>query len=225
MKITGLKKDNLHHAYLVSGGGEQFDDLQRSLASLFGVESLIGNPDAFVRELDALSVADARAIVEFAGRSALIAGASKIIIITFSTVTPEAQNALLKTLEEPAKDTYIFLLTPSVDMLLPTVLSRCQQVTLGNLEVEPPSESAEAFIKANVQERLKIIGKIVKGKDKSANKAQMLSILSGVEAYLAEHKELQEWQQKVEAVLQAKQYMHGKGAMAKMLMESVALVL
>ncbi len=225
MKITDLKKDKLHHVYLVSGSGEQFDDLHRSLASVFEVDGFAENPDAFVRQLDALSVSDARAIVEFAGRSALVSGAFKIIIVAFSTVTPEAQNALLKTLEEPVKDTYIFLLTPSVDMLLPTVLSRCQQVSLDNLEVEPPSESAEAFIRAGAQERLKIIEKIVKGKDKSTNKAQMLGILSGVEAYLAEHKELPEWQQKVEAVLQAKQYMHGKGAMVKMLMESVALVL
>ena len=40
------------------------------------------------------------------------------------TMTPQAQNALLKILEEPPADVYIFLLCESVSPLLPTVLSR-----------------------------------------------------------------------------------------------------
>lgn len=37
-----------------------------------------------------------------------------------------AANALLKTLEEPSPDSYIFLVTSRPDSLLPTILSRCQ---------------------------------------------------------------------------------------------------
>lgn len=37
----------------------------------------------------------------------------------------QAQNALLKTLEEPPEYAVIFLLTTNVDILLPTILSRC----------------------------------------------------------------------------------------------------
>ncbi len=37
-----------------------------------------------------------------------------------------ASNALLKTLEEPPTDSYIFLVTSRPDSLLPTILSRCQ---------------------------------------------------------------------------------------------------
>ncbi|MCR5594222.1 MAG: DNA polymerase III subunit delta [Lachnospiraceae bacterium] len=40
-------------------------------------------------------------------------------------MTPAAQNALLKTLEEPPAYGIIFLLTTSVDALLPTIQSRC----------------------------------------------------------------------------------------------------
>lgn len=38
----------------------------------------------------------------------------------------QASNALLKTLEEPAETTYLFLITSRPDALLPTILSRCQ---------------------------------------------------------------------------------------------------
>ena len=40
-------------------------------------------------------------------------------------MTPQAQNALLKTLEEPPEYAVIILLTSNVNALLPTILSRC----------------------------------------------------------------------------------------------------
>ena len=40
-------------------------------------------------------------------------------------MTREAQNALLKTLEEPPAYVVMFLLTSNVQMLLPTIQSRC----------------------------------------------------------------------------------------------------
>lgn len=45
----------------------------------------------------------------------------------------ETQNALLKTLEEPTDQTYIFLITSSEDRLLPTIRSRCQRVAFARL--------------------------------------------------------------------------------------------
>ena len=47
-----------------------------------------------------------------------------------STITTEAQNALLKTLEEIPSYAHIFIHSTSQESLLPTVISRCQIVTL-----------------------------------------------------------------------------------------------
>lgn len=46
------------------------------------------------------------------------------------TMTAEAQNSLLKTLEEPSSQLHLILQTTATDDLLPTVLSRCQTLTL-----------------------------------------------------------------------------------------------
>ncbi len=46
-------------------------------------------------------------------------------------LTEQAQNALLKTLEEPAGATTFILLAQRTGTLLPTVLSRCQRLTFG----------------------------------------------------------------------------------------------
>ena len=40
-------------------------------------------------------------------------------------MTVQAQNALLKTLEEPPEYTVILILTTSLESLLPTILSSC----------------------------------------------------------------------------------------------------
>jgi DNA polymerase III delta prime subunit len=46
-------------------------------------------------------------------------------------LTAEAQNALLKLLEEPPARAYLIIETDSVDQLLPTVISRCEIRTAG----------------------------------------------------------------------------------------------
>jgi hypothetical protein len=45
-----------------------------------------------------------------------------------------APNSLLKTLEEPARDTHFILLTRSPDLLLPTIKSRSQQMYVGDTQ-------------------------------------------------------------------------------------------
>ena len=47
-----------------------------------------------------------------------------------------AQNILLKTLEEPPPETFIFLITSRPEKLLSTIRSRCQRVQFGTLDEE-----------------------------------------------------------------------------------------
>lgn len=49
-------------------------------------------------------------------------------------MSPQAQNALLKTLEEPPEYVVILLLTTSKSMMLPTILSRCVQLDMRPVE-------------------------------------------------------------------------------------------
>ena len=49
-------------------------------------------------------------------------------------MTTQAQNALLKTLEEPPEYVVIILLTTSKDAMLPTILSRCVQLDMRPVE-------------------------------------------------------------------------------------------
>lgn len=61
-----------------------------------------------------------------------IAGTVKAVILyNAQFLTIEAQNALLKTLEEPPSDTIIILASNKKEALLPTILSRCTIIDLG----------------------------------------------------------------------------------------------
>ncbi len=61
------------------------------------------------------------------------------IIPNAELLTTEAQNALLKTLEEPPKHTKIYIESQSSSSLLPTILSRCQII---QLTTKPASNAA-----------------------------------------------------------------------------------
>jgi DNA polymerase-3 subunit delta' len=57
-------------------------------------------------------------------------GAKKILIVDGAeTLNVSAQNAFLKTLEEPPGDALIILITAMPQSLLPTIRSRCQEIT------------------------------------------------------------------------------------------------
>lgn len=64
-------------------------------------------------------------------------GKYKIYIIDEAEkMTQQAQNALLKTIEEPPAYGIIMLLTSSIDMMLPTIRSRCVTLNLRAVEFE-----------------------------------------------------------------------------------------
>ena len=58
-------------------------------------------------------------------------GGNKVLLIPKAdTMTEAAANALLKTLEEPTNNTFLLLITDSVNKLMPTILSRCERQVL-----------------------------------------------------------------------------------------------
>ncbi|CAA9419212.1 MAG: DNA polymerase III delta prime subunit [uncultured Phycisphaerae bacterium] len=72
-------------------------------------------------------------LVEPAGRKAVMGRGKVFVVEQAELMNPAAQNALLKTLEEPAGRTLIVLLTDQIDLLLSTIRSRSQVVRFGSL--------------------------------------------------------------------------------------------
>lgn len=84
----------------------------------------------------AINVHEAQEIVKFLSLNSY-EGSYKFIIIWLPEMMNDATaNKLLKVLEEPPKKTIFFLVTEREDLLLPTIISRCQLVKLNRLSDE-----------------------------------------------------------------------------------------
>ncbi|HTD04478.1 DNA polymerase III subunit delta' [Undibacterium sp.] len=85
-----------------------------------------------------------RALTDFMNISTHRSGRRVIVLYPAEALNIPAANALLKSLEEPSKNTVFVLVSNSLDRLLPTILSRCHKFGLGM----PSKEDALAWLKS-----------------------------------------------------------------------------
>jgi DNA polymerase III subunit delta' len=78
-----------------------------------------------------IKIDQVRDLVAFFSRTAQYGGRRVALLAPAESMNRNAQNALLKTLEEPGAGAFLLLLCDQPSRLLPTVRSRCQQRQLG----------------------------------------------------------------------------------------------
>ena len=104
------------------------------------------NPDrwAIKREDEAqIKVESIRELIEWSQKTTQIGRVKVAVIEGCERMNRNAQNALLKLLEEPTRETYLILVTADPHRLLATVRSRCERVRLG----QPSDEEALNWVK------------------------------------------------------------------------------
>ena len=90
------------------------------------------------------------AIRELSGQLAMTpqAGEYQVAVIEPAEImTREAANALLKTLEEPAEQTVLILMSEQAGRLMPTILSRCQRLRLAQPDLQSVREWLGSYSK------------------------------------------------------------------------------
>lgn len=131
-----IKRQAFSNAYLFSGPeGVGKAAVAKEFASLiadrYDIECV--EPEG---SSETISIKIARDISTLAGRSPYSGNYKVFIIIKAEHMTEEAANSLLKTLEEPQRDTVFILTTSNITKILPTVVSRCQVVRFGSLKTD-----------------------------------------------------------------------------------------
>ena len=104
------------------------------------------HPDVLIvqpGESGAIKVDQVRDIVDRAAYRPFEGRRRAVILDDADALVPAAQNALLKTLEEPPPSSVFMLVTARPDVLLPTVRSRCPQLRFRPLS---PSDIARVLI-------------------------------------------------------------------------------
>jgi len=89
------------------------------------------NPDLLILKPDpSIGIKDIRLLENFLSKKPYKNDKKIALISKAHQLTLPAQNALLKTLEEPPANSQIFLTTPNQHQLLPTIISRCHIIDL-----------------------------------------------------------------------------------------------
>tara|TARA_Y100000310_G_scaffold345189_1_gene462500 strand:- start:162 stop:857 length:696 start_codon:yes stop_codon:yes gene_type:complete len=154
-------KDRLHHAYLVVSNVEAVvSELEKALTRVD--IPLENNPDYINWEGDLFGIGEARNLK--ARQSMTSLSGKKIFVICTRGLTLEAQNALLKTFEEPTPGTHFFLIVPFEDIILPTLRSRMVKIRDTRLQEENLYKN---FLKLSAADRLNLITKVIENKNYS----------------------------------------------------------
>ena len=102
-------------------------DAERVERGLAGRSDFTGTPSREIR------VEQIRGLLERISLRGLESKRKVALVVDAHLMNLQAQNAFLKTLEEPPADTTLVLLAAAPDKLLPTIRSRCSKVSFGPL--------------------------------------------------------------------------------------------
>jgi DNA polymerase III delta prime subunit len=211
------------HSHYLIGSEKVHGELKTILEEVHGI-SIQGNPDFFESVHEVFTIDDARALREMHGIRPVHISGKKIVIITMQGITGEAQNALLKLLEEPAEYAYFFLIVPSAHLLLPTVKSRLTLIDTPHAQGKENSTEAVAFVKASPIKRLDITKKLLDDISKEKKtKQDAIHFLDQVQRVVYEKRGVKEGLKSLEAIEMARNYIHDRAPSLKMLLEFVAL--
>jgi len=206
--------EKLHHANIVTGKNCQsfiFEILEKKLD--FNAKA---NPDFLLVNNNFFGIEDVRNFEKWAMNKPLLSEVKVSLIITKS-ITREAQNALLKILEEPPLGTYIFINLESLGGLAPTFLSRIRILNKPK-DDSGDSEIAKKFLSSEIGGKFSLIRSLLKKNDKDEMK-DLIKNLEGI-AYKSNSKP-----QDLKNILIAKILASTRGSSPKMLLEWLSCVL
>lgn len=154
--LNAFQKDRLSHAYLISGGnGSPLLDV----ACFFAKSLLCDGPSPLAcnKCVSCLRIEDGNysdfylfdgsktkikkddviTIENAFGKTAMENKGVRVYILhLIENMTSQAINSILKLLEEPGKQIYAFLTTNNENLILPTIISRCQLLRLHLIDKE-----------------------------------------------------------------------------------------
>lgn len=236
-KKQSLQKDNrkivfpeltaftgkLHHFYIISTSATK--DVAHALKNVLSNREQEGKKqDVRLLSYESFLVEDGVALKSEA-TEVIGSDEERHFILQFSASTREAQNALLKTVEEPTEGVHFFIVVPNEHLLLDTIRSRAQHVHIVGESID--IRFAETFVDAKLGERLKMIAALIsESKDDETSgpgRERATAFLSQLEVVLSRSSVLEN-KEALAVILKTKEYLALQGAMVKMLLEHVALV-
>lgn len=167
-------------AKLITGGNEaKRMKLAQEIIQKNGFDLLKLHPDLLILKAEnSIGISQIRELKKWLILKPYCADNKIAIILQAEMLTLPAQNALLKTLEEPTKNSLIILISPNAQLLLATIISRCQLIRLAQeneIQINQTQQEKilNSILKSRVGERLKI------SLEYSQNRQQAIDFIKG----------------------------------------------
>lgn len=202
-----------HHAYGIESTNSIYGEIEKNITK--DDFSYIIN-----KKYDMLKIADAREIKSLQYEKT---DKPSLFVLEFSFINREAQNALLKVLEEPSSNTYFILVFPDRSKILSTLLSRLHMVSyVPDQDFDNNFVSVVEFKSLSLQKRFELIKtKTDKKKDDVISKKDVLIFLDELE-YIESEKDIPS-SQLLETFFLSRNSLHANGASMKMVLDMIAL--
>ena len=160
------------------------------------------------------------------GRAAIRRAA---VITEADKMTREAQNALLKTLEEPPADSVLLLASEHPERLLPTIRSRVQTINLPKEFKRPETEAVQQVkqvLGGTVYDRLLLVDSMAKQKESLREFVDTLATVAMASLEAAAHRgtPVKRWQEVLQAAHTAQEALEQSGN-AKLVLTELMLAL
>lgn len=123
------------------------------------------NPDILlIDENSGWGIDQIRKISNFLSQKPFSHQSKIVVILETQNLNIEAQNALLKNLEEPGDNNYLILSTNKIKSILPTIISRCKTIKIKENSIEV-SKKSSIEITGNLNKDLVLSEKLGKNKE------------------------------------------------------------
>ncbi|MFA6253645.1 MAG: hypothetical protein WC640_00065 [Candidatus Paceibacterota bacterium] len=227
-----------HHAFLLTGDREFWRGIvEKELKIFLKLENLNSSPDILWQSYESFGIKEAHTLIEREARKGF-GTQGRFFVLEISSITPEAQNALLKTFEEPAPDAHFFIIARNAEIFLPTLRSRMIILSSGaefgqnevGLQVSPKSNFVDAdhFLKLDFPDRLDFIQKEFL-KNKETNKSAIIDFVIELEKTLRDKIEIKKITKDEEFALheleKCQRYLQNPRSSNRLILEHLALIL
>lgn len=164
-------ENKLTQAFLI--GNVIFDDVKSEINTILqkyifdnNINNMNDNPDVYILRQDVSSITkdNIKELLNKLSTTSQFNNKKVYIIDKTEYLSDTVYNAILKTLEEPKKGIYAFLITNNIDAVKPTIISRCQKLFISassdKIELHEELETnAFELIKSIEVEKIKTIAK------------------------------------------------------------------
>jgi hypothetical protein len=231
MNLEKLFPENLYHSYVIEGDPEKTGVLLLEFLEMKGITEK-QNPDVLFQVYESFTMDNSGEIKDWHSRRG-IGENKKICIIATNFINREAEQTLLKIIEEPSESTHFFIIVPDSSVLLETIISRVHVVKTKQLVDIDLQKLVSSFISSTPKDRIDKIAVIIKENKDEENSGKLRSFatqfVNEIESVFYQKFKKDRNNKQIKFILdelqKSRDYLSTSGASVKMILEHLALVI